>query len=187
MSVLQIHHLYKGYADFSLLHDISLNLEQGERVGLVGINGSGKTTLMRIIAGLEPYDSGQIQIYGNPNIALLRQHPDPARDIQLILESGYDPELADGLNQIGLAADPFLSPATLSGGERTRLALARILATRFSLLLLDEPTNNMDFHGIQATIRLLVDHPASMLIVSHDRYFLDRMVTRILELENGEI
>lgn len=187
MSVLQIHHLAKNFADFSLLRDVSLNLEEGERVGLVGINGCGKTTLMRIIAGLEPFDSGQIRIPEKQKVGLLRQRPDPDHDIQVILESGYDPELAAGLNKIGLEADPFANPAALSGGERTRLALARILSSHLDLLLLDEPTNNMDFPGVQATISMLADYPASMIIVSHDRYFLDRMVTRILELDNGLI
>lgn len=187
MSVLQIHHLDKSYADVSLLRDISLTLEEGERVGLVGINGSGKTTLMRIIASLESYDSGQIQVPANRRIGLLRQHPDPAGDIKMILESGYDPELAASFSQIGLEADPFMDPATLSGGERTRLALARFLSVHYDLLLLDEPTNNMDFSGIQATIRLLTQYSGSIIMVSHDRYVLDQTVSRILELENGEI
>ena len=187
MPILVVHNLEKSFADNHLLRSMSFHIEEGERVGLVGINGSGKTTLMRILAGLDSCDSGQVQLRKQAVSGLLRQYPDPAQDVQAIIESGYDPELAACMNQIGLEADPLLHSETLSGGERTRLSLARFLAARFDLMLLDEPTNNMDLNGIQATIWQLRQHQGSMMIVSHDRYFLDQMVTRILELENGEI
>lgn len=187
MPILDVQHLSKSFADFKLFHDISFHLEEGERVGLVGINGCGKTTLMRMIAGLEPADSGKIIMARNLNAGLLRQLPNPRLDVESIIRNGFDPELASGLNQFGLEVDPFNNPDVLSGGERTRLALAEFLSSRYYLMLLDEPTNNMDFSGIRATINLLSQHRGSMLIVSHDRYLLDQMATRILELENGEI
>ena len=187
MSVLQVSRIAKSYAGFELLSDISFSLEDQERIGLVGINGCGKTTLLRILAGLDQADRGSMQNSQDLLIGLLRQDPDPAEDTAAIIESGYDPELAASLNQIGLEADPFSQPQTLSGGERTRLAVGRFLAARFDILLLDEPTNNMDLQGIRQTIQMLKRHPGSMIIVSHDRYFLDQMVTRIIELDHGRL
>ena len=187
MSIVQAKNIQKTFGERELLRDVSFHIGESEVIGLVGINGSGKTTLMRILAGLESYDSGQLMIKKYLSIGLLRQLPDPESDVNSMLESGYDAELAACLNYIGLEADPFNNPQNLSGGERTRLSLGRFLSSNFDLMLLDEPTNNMDYDGIRATIKMLKQQTGSMLIVSHDRFFLDQMVSRIFELDQGVI
>ena len=185
MSLINVEHIQKSFGLRSLLRDISFSIEEKECIGLVGINGCGKTTLMRILVGLETYDAGQIIMRKQLSVGLFRQIPEPEVDIDQIIEAGYDADLASSMNYLGLEADPFASPDTLSGGERTRLALARFLSVGYDLLLLDEPTNNMDFDGIQAAVQMLKEHPGSALIVSHDRYFLDRLVSRVFEIDQG--
>lgn len=187
MAVLQTFHLSKSYENEILFQDVSFHLEPQERVGLVGVNGCGKTTLLRILAGLGTADQGQVKVEKGRLIGLLRQHPDANDDARAIVESGYDPALAASLNQVGLSLDPIWRPKVLSGGEKTRLGLGRLLATDFDILLLDEPTNNMDDQGIRQTLHQLKQHAGSMIVVSHDRYFLDQLVTRIFELERGTL
>lgn len=185
MAVLQALQLSKSFPDNELFHDLTFSLERHERVGLVGINGSGKTTLLRILAGLEPPDSGRIQFSKGSLTGLMRQDPDPRQDAAMIIESSTDPAGAALLYQTGLPVMPLDQPDRLSGGERTRLALSRCLAAGYDILLLDEPTANLDFDGIRQTIQLINTYPGSLVIVSHDRYFLDETVSRIIELEHG--
>jgi len=110
MSIVQAKNIQKTFGERELLRDVSFTIEENEVVGLVGINGSGKTTLMRMLAGLDNYDSGQLQIRKSLSIGLLRQLPDPEADVSSMLESGYDADLAASLNHIGLEADPFADP-----------------------------------------------------------------------------
>jgi macrolide transport system ATP-binding/permease protein len=159
MAYLEISNLIKSYGDHEILRGISFTLAKGERVGLVGTNGSGKSTLLRILAGLEQPDDGECRLARQASAGLLQTGRDPDE-----IESG-----------------------SLSGGEKTLLVVTRFMTDPPGLLLLDEPTNNLDFSGIQSVIRLLQDCSGSMIIVSHDRYFLDRLATRILEIEDGRI
>ncbi len=190
MTVLQVLHLSKSYTDRSLLQDLTFSLGVGERVGLVGNNGCGKTTLLRMLAGQEVPDSGEIRLASHLSVGYLPQLPDPRADLDSLQaqhRAGEKPQLAWQLNPEGLDERTVAQAATLSGGERTRLALSRFLASAPDILLLDEPTNNLDLDGIQTVIRLLQDAMGSMIIVSHDRYLLDQLVTRILEIDNTGI
>lgn len=190
MTVLQVNHLNKSFADHKLLCDLSFSLSEGERVGLVGVNGCGKTTLLTILAGLTAPDSGDIQLARHVSVGLLRQLPDPVDDLGRMLAgetTGEQAELAWQLNPDGFEIRPLALAGTLSGGERTRLALGRFLANPPDIMLLDEPTNNLDLGGIRSVISLLQSSPGSMVIVSHDRYLLDQVVTRILEIDGGRI
>ncbi|NLM77391.1 MAG: ABC-F family ATP-binding cassette domain-containing protein [Ruminococcaceae bacterium] len=190
MTVLQVLHLNKSYTDRRLLQDLTFSLGAGERVGLVGNNGCGKTTLLRMLSGQETPDSGEIRLADSVRVGYMAQLPDPRADLnslKLLHQNGEKPQLAWQLSPDGLSERTVEQAHTLSGGERTRLALSRFLATDPDLLLLDEPTNNLDLDGIQTVIRLLKNSPGTMIIVSHDRYLLDQLVTRILEIDNTSI
>jgi macrolide transport system ATP-binding/permease protein len=160
MAYCEISNIKIQFGDHEVLRRIDCKLARGERVGLVGSNGCGKTTLLKIIAGLMQADGGEIRL--------------PRQATAGLLQTGADSGLADQPQSAGL-----------SGGERTLAAVTRFMAEPPDLLLLDEPTSNLDFQGIRTVIRMLEACPGSMLIVSHDRYFLDRVVTRILEIEDG--
>ena len=214
----------KSYAAVQVLDRVSLVVSPGDRIGIVGPNGIGKSTLLRVLAGLELPDRGQI-IRGGA-VGLLPQEPEarPGETVlgylarrtgvglaeremdELAARLGGEPELAgpyaDALDRfLALGGEDFepraravltdvgLGPrterdmTTLSGGEAARAALAAILLARFDVFLLDEPTNNLDFAGLARLERFLDDLPAGVVLVSHDRAFLDRSVTRVVEIE----
>ena len=164
--MLQAIHISHHFGDRIIFGDLSFLLRDGERVGLVGDNGSGKTTLLRLLAGLEEPDSGEIRLSRGQCAGLL--------------------DLSPQWNESTPDRPDYFSD-TLSGGERTRLALDRFLSEPPDILLLDEPTNNLDLDGISAVIRQLASLPMAMVVVSHDRYLLDALVTRIIEIENGRL
>lgn len=180
MALLSAWHIQKSFGDSEILKDISIRLEPGERVGIVGANGCGKSTLLRILAGMEQPDGGEIRFSGRVSTAYLEQNPEVQGTQQ---ENG----LVDAkiMNRMGVRPEQLGENETWSGGERTKLALCRLLAEKPGILLLDEPTNNLDFWSIRAVIQLLRNTRSAMLIVSHDRYFLDEMVTRTIEIREG--
>lgn len=184
MSQLQIYKLQKEFGSREVLKEVSFEVEYGERIGLVGDNGSGKSTLFSILAGELPASSGTLLFAEGQKIGYLKQDPlldsTPSADAY--------PEFIRRLGEMGAGKEKLaLNRQTLSGGERMKLALAQILASDPDLLLLDEPTNNLDYEGISALLEALYDYTGTILAISHDRYFLDRLVTRILELENGKM
>ncbi|MGB6449131.1 MAG: ATP-binding cassette domain-containing protein [Steroidobacteraceae bacterium] len=198
-------HLALG--DRPLLDGAQLAVESHERLGLIGRNGTGKSTLLRILAGLASLDEGERQIRLGLRVALVEQEPElPAAQTlrESLMErarsagaSGFAPadlggnererwrvesRLTEFLHRFGLREET--APATSSGGERRRAALALALASQPDLLLLDEPTNHLDIAAIERLEDLLLKVPAA-IIVTHDRAFLDRVVTRIVELDRG--
>ncbi len=187
MAYIQAVRLTKSFGGHELFHDLSFYIGDGERVGLVGNNGCGKTTLLRMIAGLEQPDSGTIRLARRMSVRLLSQTPDPAADMAALYQDGKFPDRTDAFRRLGSGIDLSAEPKHLSGGEQTRLALGSFLAEQPDLMLLDEPTNNLDFSGIETVIEQLAAGTGSMIIVSHDRYLLDRLVTRILEIEGGSV
>ncbi|MEA4890141.1 MAG: ABC-F family ATP-binding cassette domain-containing protein [Clostridiaceae bacterium] len=187
MAYIQVVRLTKSFGGHELFHDLSFYIGEGERVGLVGKNGCGKTTLLRMMAGLDQPDSGTIRLARRMSVRLLSQTPDPAADMAAACQEGLFPDRSDPLGRLGSGIDLSGQPEHLSGGEQTRLALGCFLAEQPDLMLLDEPTNNLDFSGIQTVIEQLAARSGSMVIVSHDRYLLDRLVTRILELDGGRV
>ena len=186
MSVLSLRHVRLSFGEKDVLRDVSFDLEAFERVGLVGGNGCGKSTLLRIAAGKETPDFGQVNYFDRKSPVLLEQSPIlPENPLGRAVQK---PELLRTIALLGGEAIPVgLPPQMLSGGERTKLAVTKALLDSPGILLLDEPTNHLDFAGIASLIDLLEEIPCAMLIVSHDRYFLDRTVTRILELEDGAL
>jgi len=190
--------------DRPLLDGVRLTLQSGERLGLIGRNGTGKSTLLRIMAGQGSLDEGERQVRDGLRIVSVEQEPElpaaptlresllqRARTTATANAVGLDDErdrwrfetrLTEFLHRLDL--DPQTVPATASGGERKRAALALALAAQPDLLLLDEPTNHLDIGGIECIEELLLKVPAAV-VVTHDRAFLDRVTTRIVELDRG--
>ena len=184
----------KAYGTRRLFDDLSFGLFEGDRAGLVGPNGSGKTTLLKILAGLETPDRGTRSLRGGVRIGYVPQDPDfpPGRavaDVVAAALAGVDAadrpgRMAQALGRAGLA-DGRAEVDTLSGGGRKRLAIACELATEPDVLLMDEPTNHLDVDGILWLEDLLRQRARAFLVVSHDRWFLEHVVTRMLELNRA--
>ncbi len=192
--VIEALHLAKTYDDDLILLDINFLLCRGDRVGLVGRNGSGKSVLFRLLLGLEEASEGQLWV--GPSIRLgyysqqhetLDQTKTPIefiRDLRPMHENEAVGLLGRFLFSYRQAQDPI---ANLSGGEKSRLQLARLMLSGVNCLLLDEPTNHLDIASTEVLEAALNQFDGTLLTISHDRYFLDRTCTRILELEEGEV
>jgi len=185
MTQVEVRHIKKDWGDEALFEDVSFTADYGERIGLVGSNGSGKSTLLGMLSGAVRADSGSISVRDSSSAALLRQNPFTDEELAGMAKDSFTDDGRKFMKFMQLDFDRTESLSSLSGGERTKLALAMLLAERPKLLLLDEPTNNLDFDGVQTLIGILGDYPGTILAVSHDRYFLDCLVSRILEIENG--
>ena len=237
MIVLSAQNVAKSFGINTVLKDVSFTLQQGDRMGLVGVNGCGKSTLMKIIAGLDAPDSGEISMVRGTRVGYLAQqdmvthgasiwaelekvyepvfemekrlrvlekemehaHENPSSFSQL--SSEYDRltrrfEEADGyawksmvtgvLNGLGFSPSQYeQSVDSLSGGEKTRLCLARLLLQKPDLLLLDEPTNHLDMETLQWLENYLAAYKGSVLVISHDRYFLDHVCNCMVEILMG--
>jgi ATP-binding cassette subfamily F protein uup len=193
----------KGYASRSVLHDISLGVSAGERIGVVGRNGEGKSTLLRLIAGAETADAGVITRTGGLELALLAQGDEldersSVRDELLGRrpehESAADSALRAVLDGLlgGVGVGRFhdgldTTIGSLSGGERRRIALARLLLAQPELLLLDEPTNHLDVEAIDWLARHLAARSGAMMVVTHDRWFLDAVCTATWEVAEENV
>jgi ABC transport system ATP-binding/permease protein len=202
-NLLNLKAVGKGYGSRSVLRDLTLGVSAGERIGVVGANGDGKSTLLRLIAGVEEPDEGALTRAGDVDVALLGQRDelDDRLTIRQTLVAGRaDHEWAgdsafrsvlDGLMggvELRLFADGIDTPvAGLSGGERRRVALARLLLDPPELLLLDEPTNHLDVEGVDWLARHLAARRGSMLVVTHDRWFLDAVCTWTWEVADGSV
>jgi ATP-binding cassette subfamily F protein uup len=195
--------LAKGYGSRTVLHDVTLGVSAGERIGVVGENGNGKSTLLRLIAGVEQPDAGTLVRVGDVELALLDQRDelDERHTIRETLvgaraehEWAGDSAFRNVLNgllggvTLTLFAEGIDTPiAGLSGGERRRIALARLLLDGPELLLLDEPTNHLDVEGVDWLARHLAARRGSLLVVTHDRWFLDAVCTATWEVADGAV
>jgi ABC transport system ATP-binding/permease protein len=184
----------KAYGTRSLFEGLSFGLFEGDQVGLVGPNGAGKSTLLRILAGLESPDRGRRSLRGGVRVGYVPQDPAfPAggtvEDVLAGALTGVDEadrpgHIAHTLGRAGFA-DGRALVATLSGGWQKRLAIARELAAEPDILLMDEPTNHLDVEGILWLEALLTERARACLVVSHDRYFLEHVATRMLEIDRA--
>jgi ATP-binding cassette subfamily F protein uup len=182
----------KAYGTRSLFDDLSLGLFEGDQAGLVGPNGSGKSTLLRILAGLLPPDRGSRSLRGGVRVGYVPQDPvfppgQTVGDVVLAALAAVDEEerprrMAQALGRAGFA-DAGADADPLSGGWKKRLAIARELVAAPDVLLLDEPTNHLDVEGILWLEEVLAERTRACLVVSHDRYFLEHVTTRMLELD----
>lgn len=230
VNFLSAEHISKSYSDKSLFEDLSFGLQQGQKIGLIGVNGSGKSTLLKILAGIETPDSGRVSVRKGIKIAFLPQEPRLPMDLtvsewifsydqpalQLIREyeellSENDPTEAQQdrlqtviseidiinawdfevrINQIlGRLDVNFLDRkiAELSGGQQKRVAMAQALIGEPELLIMDEPTNHLDLASIEWLEQFLSTSKQSLILVTHDRYFLDTVTNEIMELDGGNL
>lgn len=194
ISYLQIEKLTKSYGDRMLFEDITFGINQGDKIGIVAKNGTGKTTLLRIIAGQESPDSGTVTYRNDLKVAYLEQKPHFAPEATpLSLCRGLVPEHERGewagderelqvLGQLGIT-DPLMPIGQMSGGQQKRVAIARIVLQHPELVILDEPTNHLDIQVIEWLENWLTRSRATLLMVTHDRYFLDRVCNKIAEID----
>jgi ATP-binding cassette subfamily F protein 3 len=184
------------YGELQVLRQINVQIEQGERVALVGPNGAGKSTLMRLLAGAERPVSGERKEGHNLHLAYFAQDQagelNPARNVfdELCADApvAMVPRLRNILGAFLFSGDDVEKPVrVLSGGERNRLALAKLLLRPANLLLLDEPTNHLDLQSKQVLLDSLKGYQGTIVFVSHDRYFVDELATRVLEIGAGRV
>ena len=193
--VIEASHVSKRFGDTLLYEDLNFNLPRGGIVGIIGPNGAGKTTLFRMLTGAEQPDSGELRIGETASIACVDQSRDSLDDKKTVWE-----EISDGQDIITVGnhelnsrtyvsrfnfsgTDQQKTVGTLSGGERNRVHLAKLLKSGGNVLLLDEPTNDLDVETLRALEEALLDFPGCAVVISHDRWFLDRIATHILAFE----
>jgi ABC transport system ATP-binding/permease protein len=233
MNLLILENVSKQYSERMLLENVDLMINEGDRIGLIGVNGSGKSTLLRLIAGEEEPDSGSVTVWGHRRVEYLHQDPEldelatvidqlfrsDSPQMRLLRDFEWttaqisrDPhngalqsrlvDLSAEMDRTGgwaaeanakailtrLGIEEFDAPvSTLSGGQRKRVAMARALIDRADLLVLDEPTNHIDAETVAWLEEYLLTTPGALLMVTHDRYFLDRVVNRIVELDRRQL
>ncbi len=234
MTALSIHKLTKYFGDRRLFENLSLDVGDRDKVGLVGVNGSGKTTLFRILTGEETADSGELSFAKDVRVGYLQQHTlqgetatvweavesvfEPLREMErelaeitqklndssdsLLIERQhrlqeqfeadgglyYKSRVASTLSGLGFDSDTFAQPvSTLSGGQRSKIAMGRLLLSNANLLLLDEPTNHLDIAAVEWLEGFLRAYTGAVLVISHDRYFLDRVTNRTAEIADHRL
>ena len=191
MNIINIEHISKIYGEKTIFDDASFGVQEGDRIGIVGINGTGKSTLLRMIAGESTPDSGQIIRQNGLKIAYVPQNPvfpedADIRSFAFDRGDGEDWQVESCLTELGIR-EYDMPISHLSGGQKRRVVLAKTLAQDFDVLLLDEPTNHLDGEMITWLEEYLRSCRSTILMVTHDRYFLDRVTNRILEISHGKM
>ena len=196
MNLLTIKGFSKAYTDKILFDDADFSVNSGEKIGVIGVNGTGKSTLLKIIAGIDECDSGQLSKGNNVVIKYLPQTPDFAEKVSIydyVITANVDEEnkwSIEGdakafLHRLGFD-DTNLMVSTLSGGQRKKVALAAALLSRCDILVLDEPTNHLDNDMTEYLEDYLNNYKGALVMVTHDRYFLDKVCNRIVEIDKGK-
>ncbi|MEP6527104.1 MAG: ABC-F family ATP-binding cassette domain-containing protein, partial [Nocardioidaceae bacterium] len=194
--LINLERVSKGYGGRMLLSTVSLGIGGGDRIGVVGRNGDGKSTLLRILAGLEPPEAGRVTHTGGLQLRMLGQHDEPptrptGRDLVLGGRADHEwasrPESREVVEGLLAGVDLERPAGDLSGGERRRVSLARLLLEPYDLVLLDEPTNHLDVEAVDWLARHLRDRSAASLIVTHDRWFLDAVCSTTWELHDATV
>lgn len=195
MNIINIEHISKIFGDKVIFQDASCGIQEGDKIGIIGINGTGKTTFLNILAGKEETDEGSVVRQKGIRLAYLTQHPEYAKEDTVLSFACKDTDESDWqamsevksiLNRLGFT-DYEEKMEHLSGGQKKKAALARTLAGNFDVLLLDEPTNHLDEAMLQWLEDYLNRFKGTVIMVTHDRYFLDRVSNRILEISHGSI
>lgn len=195
MNILNIEHVSKTFGEKRILDDVSYGVHEGDKIGVIGINGTGKTTLLKIIAGIEEPDEGQVITQNGLRITYLPQNPEFPKDATVlsyvmdgVKEHEWDSE-SDAktiLNKLDIT-DHHAAIDILSGGQKKRVALAKALMMEADVLILDEPTNHIDNEMARWLESYLIKFKGVIIMVTHDRYFLDRVTNKILEISHGKL
>ncbi|MBO94225.1 MAG: ABC transporter ATP-binding protein [Opitutales bacterium] len=192
--VITINNLHKSYDENVVFEGLDLRIEKGDRMAIVGVNGAGKSTLARIMAGVEPYQEGQIEQGINTEIGYFAQQQaeelDPTnnvlQEVEAVVDEGSDANPRGALGALLFSGDDaFKKTTVLSGGERNRVALAKLLMRPCNCLILDEPTNHLDVRSKEVLQEAINRFDGTVIIVSHDRHFLDGIVDKVLEVSPG--
>ena len=197
MNLLTMEHVSKAYTDRVLLDDVGFGINENEKIGVIGVNGMGKSTLLKIVAGIEESDAGMISMGNQVKTCYLPQTPvfeEGTTILRAATEGNYDElncwtieaEAKSMLNQLGFT-DYDEKIEHMSGGQKKRVALVRALLTPADILVLDEPTNHLDNEMSEWLEEYLIQFRGAILMVTHDRYFLDRVVNRIVEVDHGKL
>lgn len=197
MNLLTIENMTKSYTDRILFNNVNFSIEEGEKIGVIGVNGTGKSTLLKIVAGLEDTELGTVTKGNQVYIRYLAQNPVFQEEItvlQAVLEDNtnkenewsIESEAKSMLNKLGITDHSALIKH-MSGGQKKRIALASTLLATADILILDEPTNHLDNEMSEWLEEYLKRRKGAVLMVTHDRYFLDRVSNRIIEIEKGNI
>lgn len=195
MNILNIEHVSKIFGEKKIFDDVSYGIHEGDKIGIIGINGTGKTTLLKIIAGIEETDEGEVIKQNGLRITYLPQNPefpegaavlDYVVDGKLQMDWNTESEAKTVLNKLGIL-DHEAKIDTLSGGQKKRVALARTLINPADVLILDEPTNHIDNEMALWLEDYLNKFKGVIIMVTHDRYFLDRVTNKILEISHGKL
>ena len=195
MNILNIEHVSKIFGEKVIFDDVSYGIHQGDKIGIIGINGTGKSTILKIIAGLEEPDEGQVITQNGLRITYLPQNPEfppNATILDYVADGKWQKdwatasEAANVLNKLGIT-DHEEKIENLSGGQKKRVALARTLVNPADVLILDEPTNHIDNEMAAWLEDYLQKFKGALIMVTHDRYFLDRVTNKILEISHGKL
>ena len=194
-TVLEAEKVLRRFGALTVLDGVSLTIERGDRIALVGPNGAGKSTLIRLLARVDMPDEGKITLGHNVQAAYFAQHQaetlDAAKTVMEELHEGNDMAQGQLRSLLGrflfTGDDAYKKVGVLSGGERSRLAFAKMLVKATNLLLLDEPTNHLDIPSQEALEKALLDYPGAIVLASHDRYLIDRIATKVIVVSNGGI
>jgi len=196
VSYLQIEKLTKSFGDRILFADVTLGVYQGDKIGLIAANGAGKTTFLNIISGSEDYDSGNVVFRNDLRVGYLPQLPPYDPEMTALEYATPEPLRSDDFNCADSArqmlyqfriTDVEQKMGTMSGGQAKRVALAKTLLSEPDLLILDEPTNHLDIEMVEWLENYLSRQRITLLMVTHDRYFLDKVCNKIIEIDRGEI
>ena len=193
--VLSVSHIAKSYGERTLFNDVSFEIKKGEHVALIGANGTGKTNILKIINGVIPSDAGEVKLGSNVEIGYFDQQSAVLSDDKTVFEEISDtyPKMTETEIRNTMASflfrgdEVFAKISTLSGGERGRVVLAKLMLSGANFLILDEPTNHLDMISKEILENALNAYPGTLFYVSHDRYFINRTAERILCLENGNL
>lgn len=188
--VLEVNNISKNFGDLTLLEDINFDIYKGEKVGLIGPNGIGKTTLFKIILGELEYDNGEINLGHNVFPAYFDQEMESLNLDKTIIDEIWDENPKLNHTQIRTLLSQFLfvgddifkEISLLSGGEKARINLLKLMLSKANFLLMDEPTNHLDIDSKEVLEDAVIDYNGTLFVISHDRYFLNRVCTKILEL-----
>jgi ATP-binding cassette subfamily F protein 3 len=196
--VVECKRVAKSYGSKQVFHDVNFTIDRGDRVALVGVNGAGKSTLIKLLSGTEPLSAGEMQLGHNVEADYFAQDQYKALDPEARLLDDLSKAAPMAMStQTELRSllgcflftedDVFKRIRVLSGGERNRYALARMLLHPSNFLLLDEPTNHLDLRAKDVLLEALEGYTGTVVFVSHDRYFIDKLATRVFEIGGGEV